>query len=1268
MNNTTITISLITTEDKTCLVKISKSDKEVPSLLFSWKKEGIDYSEAWDVIADIEEGKDKKVFDKRSYLDYEFDHSYFQSLGKNLVPEELCAPLWCCRFAIDLFNWLAQITGPYGGIREIKSLQVDCECRVNTHGYLGIKCFLLYGTECDNNDAYAKDRLRFGQFATEIDPLNVKLKRCLSDVNEKRILLGKDLTLNRIALTLLDSDGKFIFASANENDEVAEAALSMEQSLIDRKAESFTSFLIKKKIASPISINYISKSLFILYGGKKHEINDETIESNTSVFGIINSSELLHTSLGLKENILFIRKCAECANKADASLYFFPVNHGASAMPFPAFVLFLVVGDSASQCGQKLESELFPEIRAYFSTALTVEATLLIESARKLSCKSAIGSIMSRNGSHNIGSHVLAALSHNVGTMPDDRVLYQYIQHRMDYIATATTEFPHWRLSAMFVGNVMREFLLQRHLLDYIAGSEGLRAYQYQNHVIAPNQKNAIRVHIRRINDTYSSWEGVAFWMSQDVDSFIAYHDYAENGNALATNKDIAVAIPGGVVGQHAFYTILENVIRNAAKHDWTGLLEEDRINANLEVFVDFRDNRFSGIVECRVWTCVTRKLDDGKCVEIVGGGNHDKVKELKDKIEDKIKLSFIDESGGLRRENWGIAEMRISAGYLKGSDIMEIGGLNNNLSKAGDCATLEIIRPVIIDVDENHSALGFRFDLHKPHELLVVVPTGIEMPDNINLSSNQYGIWFLKEEDLGKSSDLSFAFVLLDQFDLEETYRLKLPFRIIANEVVYRENNERVDLAKRLIRTPQTPIIQFGDMSAFADPDKAEKACKDLLENVYGEWLIHLVDANCNERKGVKLAIDIAGDSGGGGKSLVTKKDLLRFVLENSFNAAIRSFLELYDTEISTSDDWKEFACILKKILITPIRRIASFEMLASKGKRSVRTMSIEDFLRVQIGCWCQEQKLTKKQYSRFCASHLYRKFVQYICGVIIEQANAYLAKYEEEYSTLPEVFRAGDGGQEEITNKDVLIGNVKVNVEFTCNAKKREELYQDGALCYFRHDKRTTDRIGAYREALSGSQGYLASFEVLKERITGREMPIDSKRFLLTLVENALMKILIIDERVKDFANKHSDVNEKLCGLGVAVLSDADEETVTLFKGFHSGEGLSNAKITVKGVNLGDFDILIIHQGVIDKLLADHENKDQVGCFLKMLIRKIRYVLVTTGRGIPANIPEEARVLPYSVIEDAILKCYPEKIILVDAVMNVLPVMNKTPKRRGK
>lgn len=933
--------------------------------------------------------------------------------------------------------------------------------------------------------------------------------------------------------------------------------------------------------------------------------------------------------------------------------------------------------------------------------------------------KSAIGSIMSRNGSHNIGSHVLAALSHNVGTMPDDRVLYQYIQQRMDYIATATTDFPAWRQLTMLVSGMLREFLIQRHLLDHIAGSEGLRAYQFQNRSLAPNQNNTIRIHIRRIKDDVKNWVNNGFLScvnGEIVDDnscvvpFINYRSESGAYSALKDNKDIAVAIPGGVVGQHAFYTILENIVRNAAKHDWAKADKADSKYANLELYIDFRDNPKEGLVEFRVWTCVIGfKQKVGTTIvhaKRIGIGNSGE--SVLNEITKKVCQCFIDADGGLRKENWGIAEMRISAGYLRNCDIADIGGLNNCGVVDNDCETIKIIRPVNVSLPDATEALGYRFDLYKPRELLVVLPESCNCSSSVlecaNQNANQYGVWVKRECDLVKEVNLSFSYVLFDVFDINNEYRQCLPFRVIATKIVSREikaNNDSDDSkkgggclssAKRLIPEIGSPIFKYiGSVDDLSDVDKLAKdertakvLCESLLERVYGIWVSHVAkDKIATENPA--LAIYVAG-GGNEKKSLVTKFDLLRFVLENSFNAAAKSFLDIglaanvpNSTTGSVAVDGQNsgelksnalFTKVLNGIIALKPRDVSvSFNEGSESPGQSLKLLALSDVLRRQIQSWfCALYGMTTdslKCYKEFTSSKAYKAFISYICGPILSQAEVFLSKYEEDYSTLPLDFKIEvDKNDECVPQPYIYCGKQKVEVEYSNDDKQCLMRYDEGYMCYLRHSPGLGGDIGNYLEPLSGSQSYLGAFVALRDNLLNNVTSINDKRFVVSLVENAAMRILIIDERVKDFMDNHNEVRRKLGGLGIAVMDDDDSEVINLFDAINidgGGGRLDDAlSVHVSGVALKDFEVLIIHQGIIDKLLNGHENVEVVREFLKALISRMKYVVVATGRGSPANIPDEARVLPYSVIKDTLLKCYPEKMILVGAVMNILSVRN--------
>ena len=84
----------------------------------------------------------------------------------------------------------------------------------------------------------------------------------------------------------------------------------------------------------------------------------------------------------------------------------------------------------------------------------------------------------------------------------------------------------------------------------------------------------------------------------------------------------------------------------------------------------------------------------------------------------------------------------------------------------------------------------------------------------------------------------------------------------------------------------------------------------------------------------------------------------------------------------------------------------------------------------------------------------------------------------------------------------------------------------------------------------------------------------------------------------------------------------------------------------------------MLIIHQGILDKWFRGVvEDKGKMATLYEALKYVFSYVIITTGRGTPSNIPDMARVLPFSTIETTLFRKYTEKLVLIDAIMNILP-----------
>lgn len=294
----------------------------------------------------------------------------------------------------------------------------------------------------------------------------------------------------------------------------------------------------------------------------------------------------------------------------------------------------------------------------------------------KFSMRAAMAAIMSRNGSHNIGSHVLSSVSQNFNELSDDIHLFTYIQQRMDFIPQVTTEIPEWSYPCSFVQDLMRRFYLERHLLKYICGAEGLKGYEFQ-------KKGKVNIH-EGVNDIIINVSKVN--SSGKRENIIDYEQNKSFKNNSQRLKNIAqVAIPGGIVGQQAFYIILENILRNTAKHNWTNTVEKPK---NLEINIDFKDELENDFVLINIWDNVSdvfKNIDIQDVNKIYAAnelyfkqeGDNTKI-PLHCEINEKIIKHHIDSfSGQLLKENWGLAEIKICTAFLNKIDLSELG-LNN--------------------------------------------------------------------------------------------------------------------------------------------------------------------------------------------------------------------------------------------------------------------------------------------------------------------------------------------------------------------------------------------------------------------------------------------------------------------------------------------------------------------------------------------------------------------------------------------------------------
>lgn len=332
--------------------------------------------------------------------------------------------------------------------------------------------------------------------------------------------------------------------------------------------------------------------------------------------------------------------------------------------------------------------------------------------ARRAALRNAAVSIMGRNMSHNIGSHVLARLGiSGLGNREEVARLLAFLQERMDFIAEVSTTRAFINLPTYFYGEA----------INYFGGAEALPGGEKKKDEKNPGQKLLLE-HISGVEN-----------MSAKV---LPGKDQSE---------EFRFGCPGGTVGRHALYVIIENIVRNTAKHAGTAKC------SNVEVFVRVCDDdkypdKFPDLYQVTVWD---RKKNGQEPVEL----NDERLEWFSDKQEltlasdrtvkvsdgnkvttaDFIQLMIgkeplIDEDGKVRPNSWGIREIYLAAAYLRSIPLEELEArvdgppiLQALLIDDEGCAQKDPTRTGAAEDSNNYKNLGYRFYLERAHVAAVI-------------------------------------------------------------------------------------------------------------------------------------------------------------------------------------------------------------------------------------------------------------------------------------------------------------------------------------------------------------------------------------------------------------------------------------------------------------------------------------------------------------------------------------------------------------------
>lgn len=504
---------------------------------------------------------------------------------------------------------------------------------------------------------------------------------------------------------------------------------------------------------------------------------------------------------------------------------------------------------------------------------------------KDLALRAAVAQVFARNTSHNIGAHVMNKLIGDLSSLPlfnfsniaeynyqsafekdlkklhkevepkinDDndlslltelqkakvliyRILLEqialfnnYVKCRMDYLADISFGTPLMQTNKYAYGELFKDLDKVRLLLEHISG---LSDFKYE----------------------------IVF---------------KKDGELLNDTNDLLVAIPNDILGTQAFYNILENIIRNTAKHAST----KPDITTFTVNFID--DIEKAGLQDADNKTEIANTLNEFIAVEVYDNIPIEKTDEDlnltdEDKKEYKAKTekdfdkfdSYIDklvfkqnkklnedilQDNKLRSYSLGLVEMDASAAYLRKRPVeyinhpsydiqydeswsrdtelnggnQEIRGINcRHFLKAfkkenviAECTTVE--NGTSTTKRKTGTALGYRLFLHRPAVVLVVTEELKNDKEKKDILRKE-GIWVVDEATFREEIE-----------NKKEGDKVIKANKVYPHEfVVYSDYNVKTVIDEYKTSLP-IRILQISNLSEWLDDsaDEIEKRCWEEWE-----------------------------------------------------------------------------------------------------------------------------------------------------------------------------------------------------------------------------------------------------------------------------------------------------------------------------------------------------------------------------------------------------------------------------------------------------
>ena len=293
----------------------------------------------------------------------------------------------------------------------------------------------------------------------------------------------------------------------------------------------------------------------------------------------------------------------------------------------------------------------------------------------------------------------------------------------------------------------------------------------------------------------------------------------------MTEENDIAIAFPSDVLGNQAFFNIIENIIRNTAKHAFNCRQEVNTFT------IEFNDvEGFPGYYS----------------VEIDNGIVEASIDDLVKKQNERINTSVLDKENNLRSHSLGLLEMKASAAFLRQVDIAKVDSYEYHFDDKDDFTNKHDNLILLKSINKN-GTLGYRFLLQKPEEFLFVGEWDVDEFRKKNLLN--CGIRFIESDEFvnAMEDEVSFAHpFLLYQDNVSD----------LVKELLSNDNDCKTLLPVRKLKLTKEDVKAIIAVIYKTDHKEIVDSLKDVVWVMYYENIIKLKNPH-NRKLKIRKAFD---------------------------------------------------------------------------------------------------------------------------------------------------------------------------------------------------------------------------------------------------------------------------------------------------------------------------------------------------------------------------------------------------------------------------